>query len=45
MTWYMRGGVDSYNLLHNTDLEDLEIIGKVVEENIETTKKSGMPLI
>jgi len=45
MSWYMRGGADSYVLLHDTDLEDLDIIGKVVEENIETTKKSGMPLI
>lgn len=41
----MRGGVDSYVLLNETDIEDLEIIGNVVKDNIETTKKSGLPLI
>lgn len=41
----MRGGVDSYILLNETDIEDLEIIGNVVKDNIETTKKSGLPLI
>lgn len=41
----MRGGVDSYILLNETDIEDLEIIGNVIKDNIETTKKSGLPLI
>jgi hypothetical protein len=31
--------------MYNTDIGDIEVINKVVEENIETTKKSGMPLI
>jgi len=41
----MRGGVSSDALLYDTDLEDLEILSKVIGENIETTKKTGMPLI
>jgi|TARA_B110000977_G_C11083772_1_gene493818 hypothetical protein len=41
----MRGGLDTNTLMYNTDIGDIEVINKVVEENIETTKKSGMPLI
>jgi len=41
----MRGGVDYHKLLVDTDLEDIEVMNKVVEENIETTKKTQMPLI
>lgn len=45
LSWYMRGGVDSQNLMYNTDLEDLQILGKIVEENIETVKSSGLALL
>lgn len=41
----MRGGVSSNDLLYNTDVSDMEIISGIVEENIETIKKTGMPLI
>lgn len=41
----MRGGVDSSNLMYDTDLEDLEVLGKIVEENIETVKSSGLALL
>ena len=41
----MRGGVESYTLLHDTDLEDFEIMNKIVMENIENAKTTGMPLI
>lgn len=41
----MRGGVSHTDLLYNTDLQDMEILSGIVEENIETAKKSGMPLI
>jgi hypothetical protein len=40
--WYMRGGVtytESMDLSH----EDREIIGKIIESNLETTKDSGLP--
>lgn len=42
LCWYMRGGV-SINDAFAMSFEDREIISKVVEENLETTKKSGMP--
>jgi|TARA_B110000908_G_C10262285_1_gene460267 hypothetical protein len=41
----MRGGVNSDSLMYTTDLGDIEVLNKVVEENIEASKKSGMPLI
>jgi hypothetical protein len=41
----MRGGVDSWVLLHDTDLEDFEIMNKIVLSNIETAKTTGMPVI
>jgi hypothetical protein len=42
LCWYMRGGVtidEGYNLSY----EDRSIISDIVKENLETTKKSGMP--
>lgn len=45
LCWYMRGGVDSYVLMHETDVEDLEILTNVIKDNIETTKKTGLPLL
>lgn len=41
----MRGGVDSETLFYNADLEDLNILTKIVSENIESTKTTGMPLV
>ena len=40
--WYMRGGItidEAYSLAY----EDRQIIAGIIKENIETTKKSGMP--
>ena len=40
--WYMRGSIslsESYSLT----VEDREIIRALIEENLETTKKSGLP--
>lgn len=45
LSWYMRGGVDYHNLLVETDLEDIEVMNKVIEDNIETVKKTKMPLL
>ncbi len=42
LSWYMRGGLD-YNLAYLLTPEDREIIGKIVEEHLETTKESGLP--
>ena len=40
--WYMRGGLnysDAMMLSHT----DREIISKIIDDNMETTKKSGLP--
>jgi hypothetical protein len=42
LCWYMRGGVTYSEALNMTNSERL-LINKIVEENIETTKKSGLP--
>ena len=38
----MRGGV-SYEDVLNMSAEERKHISKLIEENLETTKKSGMP--
>lgn len=38
----MRGGV-SYDEAHFLSYEDREIIGKIIKENLNTTKESGLP--
>jgi hypothetical protein len=40
--WYMRGGVTATEGMMLTQ-EDREIISKIVEKNLETTKESGLP--
>lgn len=40
--WYMRGGLtytESMNLSHL----EREIVSSIIKENLETTKKSGLP--
>jgi hypothetical protein len=40
--WYMRGGVtldEGFNL----SWEDRQLVSDIIKENLETTKKSGMP--
>lgn len=41
----MRGGISVDQILYDTDLEDHDIIGKIIKDNIENTKNSKMPLI
>jgi len=41
----MRGGVTSEELFWKYSLEDREIISKIISDNIETTNKTGLPLI
>ena len=40
----MRGGVQATDLF-NSDIEDIEILHKIIEENIETAKKTGQLII
>lgn len=40
--WYMRGGI-TFSEAMELGSEERELITKIVKENMETTKKSGMP--
>lgn len=42
LCWYMRGGLD-YNDAMLLSSEERKIISKIVKDNLETAKKSGMP--
>jgi|TARA_X000000950_G_scaffold280256_1_gene374523 hypothetical protein len=43
ITWFMRGGVDAHRLMYETDITDIDILGKIIKENIETAKNSKNP--
>jgi hypothetical protein len=45
ISWYMRGGVSSHDLLHVYSVEDRKIMGEIIKENIETTKQSRIAII
>ncbi len=42
LCWFMRGSV-SVSEIYELSFEDREIIGKIIKENMEITKESGMP--
>ena len=42
MVWYMRGGL-SYTEAHCLSHKEKETIRELIKENMETTKKSGLP--
>jgi len=42
LTWVMRGGVQYIDVL-NMSLDERNMIANLSKENIETTKKSGLP--
>lgn len=42
LCWYMRGGL-TYNEAMNLSIKERELISQLVKENLETTKKSGLP--
>lgn len=41
-SWYMRGGV-TYTDILNMSGKEREVIAKIVEDNLETTKKTQLP--
>lgn len=41
LCWYMRGGV-TYSEAIMMSFEERSLIGDIVKENLETTKKTGM---
>jgi hypothetical protein len=42
MSWYMRGGV-SYEQALQMSMKERQMIGEIIKDNLETTKKSKMP--
>lgn len=40
--WYMRGGL-TYDEAINLGSQERELISKIIKDNMETTKESGMP--
>ena len=45
LSWYMRGGVSVEQILYDTDIEDQEIMNRIIKENIEHTKNAKRPLL
>lgn len=42
MSWYMRGGA-TYNDIMNMSVMERQAINKIIDDNLETTKKSQLP--
>lgn len=42
LSWYMRGGI-TYNQAMHLSVNERTLIGELIKENLETTKKSGLP--
>lgn len=42
MSWYMRGGL-SYEQALQLSTAERKLIGELVKDHLETTKKSGLP--
>jgi len=42
MSWFMRGGL-SYDQALTLSIQEREIINDIIKDNLETTKKSGLP--
>lgn len=41
MCWYMRGGI-TYSEVMNLSHSERSMIGGIIKENLETTKKTGL---
>jgi len=42
LAWYMRGGLP-YDQAMRLSVSERKIIAQIIQENMETTKKSGLP--
>lgn len=42
LAWYMRGGIQ-YNDILNMSMDEMQNLHKIIEDNLETTKKTKMP--
>lgn len=45
LAWFMRGSISVNDLLCYYGFEDREMVRKVIEDNIEITKKTQMPIL
>jgi len=41
LSWYMRGGL-SYETAMQLSISERKLIGQIVKDNMETTKKTGL---
>lgn len=42
IAWYMRGGIQYSDIL-NMSIDEIKNLNKIIEENLETTKKTKLP--
>jgi len=42
MSWYMRGGLSYEQAMHLSSSER-QLVSDIIKENLDTTKKSGLP--
>lgn len=42
LAWYMRGGI-SYTDILNMSSDEIDHLNKIIDDNLETTKKSRLP--
>jgi len=42
MAWYMRGGIE-FNDIMNMSSEEIDNLNKIIDDNLETTKKTKIP--
>jgi len=42
MCWYMRGGL-TFTEAMQMSMKERDLVGTLIKENLETTKKSGLP--
>ena len=42
MSWFMRGGL-TYDQVMALSIQERGIINEIIKDNLETTKKSGLP--
>ncbi len=42
ISWFMRGGL-TYDQAMTLSIQERDLINELIKENLETTKKSGLP--
>lgn len=42
IAWYMRGGIDFTDIM-NMSSDEIDNLNKIIDDNLETTKKSRLP--